>query len=73
MYPQNPLTKTQGESLFSWDDAYAEVPSLVILLSVNLPQACGPRSQAWSRFCLTFEQVMKSVNLPKACGPRNQT
>ena len=45
MYPQNPLTKTQGESLFSCDDAYAKVPSLASLLSVNLPKACDPRDQ----------------------------
>ena len=70
MYPPNPLTKTQGESLFSWDDAYVEVPSLVILPSVNLLQAYGLRGQAWPRFCLTFEQVMKNVNLPKACDPK---
>ena len=73
MYPQNPLTKTRGKSLFSCDDAYVEVSPLVILPSVYLPKACGLRGQAWPRFCLTSKQVMKSVNLPKAHGSRNQT
>ena len=44
MYLQNPLTKTQGESLFSCDDAYAEVSSLVSLLSFNLPKVCDMRN-----------------------------
>ena len=43
MYPQHPLTKIQGESLFSCDDAYVEVPPLVILTSVYLPKACDPK------------------------------
>ena len=46
MYLQTPLTKTQGESSFL-HDAYAEVLSLVNLQSINLPKACGPKSQAW--------------------------
>ena len=46
MYLQNPLTKTQGESSFSNDDAYAKVPSLVKLRSVILLKACSPRNQA---------------------------
>ena len=50
MYLQNPLTKTQGESSFLHDDAYAEVLSLVNLQSINLPKACGPKSQAWPMF-----------------------
>ena len=41
--------------------------------SVNLPKACGLRSQAWPRFCLTLRKILRSVNLPKACGLRSQT
>ena len=59
MYPQNPLTRTQGEPLFSYNDAYAEVPSLVNLRSVNLPKACGSRGQVWPRFCLTHGYLLK--------------
>ena len=59
MYPQNPSTKTQGEPLFSYDDAYAEVPSLLNLRSVNLPKACGLRGQAWPRFYLTQGYLLK--------------
>ena len=45
MYLQKPLTKTQGESLFSCDDAYVEVSSLVSLLSFNLPKECDLRNK----------------------------
>ena len=38
--------------------------------SVNLPKACGLRSQAWSRFCLTLRKILKCVNVPKACDLR---
>ena len=43
-----------------------------ILESVNLPKACGLRSQAWPMFCLTLRKILESVNLPKACGLRSQ-
>ena len=59
MYLQNPLTKTQDKSLFSHDDAFVEVPSLVNLQSINLPKACGPKGQAWLRFCLTHGYLLK--------------
>ena len=39
-----------------------------IMESVNLPNACDMRSQAWSRFCLILREIMESVNLPKTCG-----
>ena len=39
-----------------------------ILESVNLPKACGLRSQAWPMFCLTLRKILESINLPKACG-----
>ena len=56
--PSESLTKTRGEYSFSHDDAYAEVPSLVNLRSINLPRACGLRGQAWSRFCLTHGYLL---------------
>ena len=39
--------------------------------SVNLPKACGLRSQEWPRFCLTLKKITKNINLPKVCGPRS--
>ena len=53
MYLQNTLTKTQGESSFSNDDAYAKVLSLVKLQSVIVLKACGSRDQVWPRLYLT--------------------
>ena len=52
MYIHNPLTKTQGESSFSDDDAHAKVLSLVKLRSVILLKACGLRDQVWLRLYL---------------------
>ena len=52
MYLKNPLTKTQGESSLSHDDAKAEVPSLVNLRSINLPNA-------WPRFYFTHRYLLK--------------
>jgi len=59
MYLQNPLTRTQGESLFSHDDVYAEVPSLMKLRSIILLKACGLRNQAWPRLFLTHGYFLK--------------
>ena len=41
-------------------------------LSINLPKVCGPRDQAYLRFCLTLRKMSLSINLPKFCGPRDQ-
>ena len=72
MYLQNPLTKTQDESLFVfylfiyfYDDVYAEVPSLVKLRSVILLKACGSRDQPWSRFYLTLREFVEVLIYPK--------
>ena len=59
MYLQNPLTKTKGESLFSHEDVYAEVPSLVKLRSIILLKAYGPRNQVWPRLYLTHGYLLK--------------
>ena len=65
MYLQNPLTKTQDESLFVffyfyfYDDVYAEVPSLVKLRSIILLKACGSRDQPWPRFYLTLREFVE--------------
>ena len=44
-----------------------------ILESVNLPKACGLRSQGWPRFYLTLRKILANVNIPKAYGLRSQT
>ena len=59
MYLQNTLTKTQGESSFSNDDAYAKVPSLVKLQNVILLKACGSKDQVWPRLYLTHWYLLK--------------
>ena len=43
-----------------------------IMGSIILSKACGPRSQAWLRFCLILREITKNINLPKVCGPRSQ-
>ena len=43
-----------------------------ILESVNLPKACGLRSQAWPKLYLILRKILESVNLPKAYGLRSQ-
>ena len=51
MYPQNTFAKAQGESLFSCNDAYAGVLSLVDSLSVNFAKAVNPRVNISSVEC----------------------
>ena len=39
---------------------------------IPLFKACGLRSQAQLKFCLTLRKIIGSINLPKARGPRSQ-
>ena len=43
-----------------------------MVISVNLPKACGLRDPTLPRFCLALREIMGNINLLKTCGPRSQ-